>query len=682
MGLLMKLPLSMIRDLVHTSLTAEQIGDLLTMAGFELEGLDEVEGDAVLDIKVMANRGDGLSAMGLAREILAKDSDAKPTDLYVAATQRFARKADTTPGEGRIDIESDACDRFAFRLARNIENGDSPEWLQQRIRQTGQRPISLLVDLANYVMLEQGQPLHTFDLDALGGPHIVVRGGKPGEKLTTLNGDEHEVQPHHLVVCTPERAVGFAGIMGGLDTEVSATTKNLLLESAHFLNTSVRKTRKELGLSTEASYRFERSVDADGVVAAINRFQDLYEQITGRKDFAEGTCDVYHVSAAADPIPLDVTRASALLGMDVTAEQATRYLSALGFEVLDGAVRAPSWRADILREEDVIEEIGRVHGFDQIPETPIRGSATKGGVFGHYRLAMQARDALLRCGLDQIVSHSLRDKHPLDFKDEWRVGPRNPHSPELAYLRDSLLPSLADAAQRNGGKNVQLFEIGKVFVKGEYQTDESPEISFLMTGQVTAPHWNDKNVATVDFWYAKGVVEEIAAALGDTIVFDYPRNPDKRFHPTRQAGVLLNHGIDWAGMVGQIHPDIAEQLGLPEETFLAELDLLVFAIQDDLEHPLKAISRNPAVRRDIAFTIPQSVAYSALDSAIAQAGGDALEHHWLFDVYTGSHVAEGHHSLAIALQFRKMGTNLTDEDANRLRDGVVAAIQELGGVLR
>jgi len=678
----MKLPISMITDLVHTSLTPEQIGDLLTMAGFELEGLEEVEGQAVLDIKVMANRGDGLSALGLAREILAKDPNAKPTDIYIGATKRYARPADVAPSEGTIDIQTDACTRYAFRLAYNVVNGDSPEWLQKLIRQSGQRPISLLVDLSNFVMLEQGQPLHTFDLDKLGGPNIVVRGGRPGEKLTTLNGDEHEVQPHHMLICTPEKAVAVAGVMGGLETEVDANTKNMLLESAHFVNTSVRKTRKELGLNTEASYRFERSVDPAGVVAAINRFQDLYEQITGRKDFSESTHDVYQITADLRTIEYSPSRASVLLGMEVTAEQAEKYLGALGFDVQGTKVTPPSWRPDIVREEDVIEEIGRVHGFDRIPETPIRGTSTRGGQFGIYGISEKTRQALLRCGLDQVISHSLRDRHPLDFKEDWRVGPRNPHSPEMAWLRDSLLPGLAEAASRNGGKNVQLFEIGKVFVRGEYQTDESPEASFLITGQMGQPHWESKTPPVVDFWFAKGIVEEVAAALGDTIVFGLPRNPDRRFHPTRQAGILLNHGIDWAGTVGQIHPDVAEALGLPEETFMAEMDLLVFAIQDDLEHELKPVSRNPAVRRDIAFTISKDVPYSDVDQAIAQAGGAELEHHWLFDVYTGSHVAEGQQSLAIALQFRKMGGNLTDDDANKLRDGVVAAIQELGGVLR
>ncbi|MBL8040709.1 MAG: hypothetical protein JNM04_05120, partial [Chthonomonas sp.] len=274
----MKLPVQTIRDFVNTPLDANAIGDLLTMAGFELEGIEEVEGQQVLDIKVMANRGDGLSALGLAREILAKDHAATATELYQKTSARAAQGNSVAPAPNqtaKVTIETPDCTRYACLIYRNIKNGPSPEWLQQRIRATGQRPISLLVDVTNYVMLELGQPLHAFDLDKLNGQQIIVRHARSGEKLTTLDGTDHDLQPNQMMICDADRPIAAAGIMGGQETEVSDTATNVLLESAHFVNTSVRKTRKQLGLNTDASYRFERSVDPEGVVTALARFAEL-----------------------------------------------------------------------------------------------------------------------------------------------------------------------------------------------------------------------------------------------------------------------------------------------------------------------------------------------------------------------------------------------------------------------
>ncbi|MBL8047588.1 MAG: phenylalanine--tRNA ligase subunit beta [Chthonomonas sp.] len=687
----MKLPVSLLRSLVETNLSAEQIGDLLTMAGFELEGLDVVAGQDVLDIKVMANRGDGLSALGLAREILAKDAAAKPTELYNRLADRIAFGDENGNPGIRIQIETEDCTRFAARLIRGVKNGASPAPLQAVLEAAGLRPISLLVDLTNYVMLEMGQPLHAYDLGKLGGPDLGVRLANAGETLTTLNGDEHKLTTDHMVIFNANGAIGLAGVMGGLSTECDENTTDVLLEAAHFVNTRVRKTRKENGLNTDASYRFERSVDPEGVVSALNRFVELYMEAVGAQTpmdagVLSGVADVYPRPPQRREVTLRIPRAVELLGMPITTGEAIQHLSRLGMDVRsDGdtlRVALPSWRPDILREEDLVEELGRVHGYDKIPESPIVGHANRGGIFGVPKLADQARAALLRCGCDQVINHTLRDKHALDFSESWRLGPRNPHSPEMALMRDSLLPGLAESALRNGGRNVHLFEVGQVFLQGDYQVDESPEVAILSTGQLTRSHWSGGNPSEADFFSIKGMVEELAGALNDSITFDLPHDPDRRFHPTRQAGVLLDHGRLWAGTVGQIHPDLANELGLPEATFMAELDLLVFAIQDDMEHAIHDISRHPATRRDIAVMLPKSVPFATVIAAVNDACGDVLEDSWLFDVYEGQGVPEGNHSLALALQFRKMGATFTDEEANAVRDRAVSAVTSLGGVLR
>lgn len=685
----MKFPISMLNDFVQTSLTAEEVGDLLTMATFELEGIEEVEGEPVLDIKVVSNRGDGLSVYGLAREVLAKDPNSQPTELYIAAQFRFKMNDEAAPeaaSRTSVAIESPDCLRYGCRLFEGIANGDSPEWLQRRIRQCGLRPISLLVDLTNYVMIELGQPLHAFDFDKLAGHRIVVRKAREGEKLTTLNGDEHELQPNQLMICDAQKPVAVAGVMGGLETEVSESTATVLLESANFENISVRKTRKLLNLSTDASYRFERSVDPESVVAALNRFAQLLSQIQPDAKIVPGVVDEYPGKPTPRATTVRVSRAQKLLGMDVSVDDAKRYLERLGFGVSGNGepfeVLIPTWRPDIVREIDLVEEIGRVHGFEKIPDVLPVGTTTQGGLSGITQFKERTRETMLRCGFHEMVSHALRDISPLDFSDEYRLTVRNPHSPDMAYLRDSVLPCLADAAKRNGAKDIHLFEIGQVFIKGEVQVDESPELGFLSIGALGEAHWHGNKPAEADFYSIKGVVESISRSLGIEVTFRPPKNPDRRFHPTRQSGVLVNNGKLWVGTIGQIHPDTAEQVGLPPNTFMGELDLTVFATEQAADPQLRQFSRNPAVRRDMSFAIAQSVAFSSVEDAIREACGDVLERLWLFDRYIGPGIPEGQHSLSVALQLRKLGENFTDEEANQVRDRAVAALSSLGATPR
>ena len=662
----MKFPYAMLRDFVETTLDADQVGDLLTMAGFELEGIEDVEGDRVLDIKVVSNRGDGLSVFGLAREVLAKDESARPTEHYLAAQGRLGG----TVGQGDAEIvtvETQDCTRFACLTFEGARSQESPEWLQKRLRQAGMRPLGLVVDCTNYVMLELGQPMHMYDLDTLRGGKIVVRKAREGETLTTLNGVEHKLRPDQMMICDSERPVGAAGVMGGLDTEVTASTTRMLLEAAHFVNTSVRRTRKQMGLSTEASYRFERSVDTEGVVAAIHRFAQLYAECGGAALPTGAVIDVY--PSPPNPVTLRVrmSRATTLLGMEVTDDAAQRYLEALGFAVERGpesefVITAPTWRPDIVREDDVIEEIGRVHGFDRIPETLPHGATTRGGQSAIEDAIDLIREKLLRAGFHQIVSHTLRDAHPLDASGE-RVGPRNPGSPELALLRNSTWPSLAEAAARNGGKNVHLFETGRVFdpVAGERRM-----LGIYSHGSLYPTHRQNDPSPTADFFSLKGVAETLGADLG------FGSSNDPRLHPTRQAAV---QGL---GVIGEIHPDSAEATGLPSGAVLLEFDLQQLATSAQKPLYYAPISRNPAVRRDIAFLVDKATPFASIERTLTNACGDVLEKLWLFDIYEGKGVPEGQHSLAVALQLRKMGENFTDEEANQVREQAVAALVSLG----
>jgi phenylalanyl-tRNA synthetase beta chain len=656
----------MFRDLVETPLSAEGIGELLTMAGFELEAIETVEGEPVLDVNVMSNRGDAASVLGLAREVLAKHPGSRATPLMERLLAGYALGDEQAPDAGQVAsvrVETPQCSRYVARVFESVENGPSPGWVQERIRRVGLRPISLLVDLTNLVMLETGQPLHAFDLDRLG-PRVVVREATEGEAMETLDGVRREFAAGDVLITDGDRPVAVAGVMGGLDTEVHEGTTRCLLESAHFSNTVVRATRKRLGMHTDASYRFERWVDPEGAVRAVNRFADLLGATT-----VPGIVDVRADRPPRGRVALRFDRCRRLLGADVTDEQCGRYLQALGFcpEPIEGGLTclSPSWRNDVEREEDLIEEVGRVHGYEHIrTEAPV-GSTPLGGVHGRYARIDRLRQRLVRAGLAEMLSHTLRDLHPLDALGE-RVRVRTPHSPETALLRNSILPSLADAARRNVGRELRLFEVGRVFLGGE----ERVELGLLLGPGGVEGAWGSPPQHKADLFYAKSVV---AHALGP-LEWRLPTDPDPRLHPGRQAACQY-------GTVGEVHPRAARACGLDPGTLLASIRLDEWADTEPVEAPFRPLRRQPPVRRDIAVELPASVPYALLERAVVGAGGDLLEHHWLFDVYHGPGVEEGHRSLGLALVFRGDHT-LTDEEANQARNRVVEALLPLGARLR
>jgi phenylalanyl-tRNA synthetase beta chain len=371
--------------------------------------------------------------------------------------------------------------------------------------------------------------------------------------------------------------------------------------------------------------------------------------------------------------------------MPITSEQAESYLSRLGFkpEKVDSDtfhVLSPTWRPDIVREEDLIEELGRVHGYDKIPETMIKGTATMGGPQGFQLWTDWLREAALRAGLSQIISHSLCDLHPLDEPDTGRIGPRTPSSPDMAQLRSSLLTSLAEAARRNNAKEIQIFEIGHVFAGTETEYSEEVRLGMLTAGPTTSAGWSTKEGSTASFFTLKGTLETIFANVGLKPQFVVPVTSDRRLHPMRQARILV--GGEDIGFIGQIHPDVAKQASLAVETMLAEISLVPAYAQRELSLDLHPVSRHPATRRDMSVLVDKNVTYEDLALKIQQAGAELLEKQWLFDVFEGQGIPEGKHALGIAIQLRKLDSTFTDEEANRVRDHVVEALAELGATTR
>lgn len=675
----MRVSVEWLKEYVSTKANAEEIGSTLTMLGIELEAIEDSEIGPVLNFKVTPNRGDCLSVLGLARELCAKESSRyQPTELMHSAIKGFPLGDENTVCvDASVQIiDENLCPRYGARVFHDTSIGQSSSLIQKRIIACGMRPINVIVDITNYVMLELGQPLHAFDLEKLREKKIVVRQAKRGEKLTTLDGEERELDANMLMICDAQSPVAVAGVMGGLDSEVTTSTKHILLESAHFDASSVRRTRKKLGMSTEASYRFERYVDPEGVIRALNRFAQLYEKESRCKS-APGVIDVYPMRYQPKKITVREQRWNTLLGMNVPIASAASSLITLGCKVHENGnaleVTPPSWRNDLLIEDDFVEEIGRVWGYEKIPELLPQGSTPLGGEYSEAKFYSDARNTMLRLGFTEVHSHTFREKSITDPECEY-VEIRNPISPELRFLRPSLLHALCDVAQKHRTRPLRLFETGKVFTTGK----EEMCLAGFLSGRLLEEHWANKQSPPADFFTLKGIIEELFRILSRD--FHVSESSDLRFHPNRQANIQT--GSETVGIMGQLKTPLCEELNIPAESFVFEINLDLCYQASSVEPQYKHISPYPAVRRDIAFAISKEVKFSSIENAIKNSISDVLENFWLFDVYEGKGVEEGHHSLAVAVVLRHKEKTLTDEEANEYREIAFRAVEKFGAVRR
>jgi phenylalanyl-tRNA synthetase beta chain len=672
----MRLPVEWIREYAPIEAGPEEIAERLTMAGLEVEETAESDLGAVLDIKVTPNRGDCLSVVGVARELAAAHNvPLKP--LPVEATSD-AGGADLV----KVTIEDpELCPRYAARVIRNVKVGPAPQWIQDRVTAAGMRPINNIVDVTNYVMLETGQPLHAFDYEKVRDRHIVVRRATEGETLTTLDGVERTLTSEMLVIADPSGPVALAGVMGGADSEMSEDTTTVLLESAHFHPRAPRRTARALDMRTEASYRFERTVDPAGAAAAADRACQLIAQI-GAGEPAPGIVDMQPIPPVTRVVTVRAARVAAMLGYDVGASRVVDALTRLGFQVDGGPaeamrVRIPSWRQDIVREIDLVEEVGRVLGYEHIPETLPKGETTQGGDSEWSRFAERVREALAGAGLWEIVGHSLRPDSLLDAADAGadRRTIRKPLA-DLTGLRQSVLPGLVDVLERNarrGQSPLAFFEVGRVF-RGER---ENTEIGGILAGPLSSPFWQkDGRGQTADFYTARGVVERLLAALRAADVRFEPV-ADPRFHPGRAATVLAGHQA--VGVVGELHPRHTANLSTRERVLAFTLD---FEALQDLSARAAAFeqpSAFPSVARDLAPRVSRQVPFGTIQESVRALGIGILEAFALRDVYEGAPLPEGTCSLTLSFTFRAPERTLTDEEVNDALARIRTALEQSAG---
>jgi phenylalanyl-tRNA synthetase beta chain len=682
----MRLVLSWLKEFVDVDAPAERIADTLGLRGFEVASLERLaDGDAVIDFEVTANRPDCLSVLGLAREVATAFD--RPIVLPSTASGARVALAPLEVGSSpdlRVTIEEpELCPRYAAAVA-SVTIGASPGWMAARLHAAGVRPISTIVDVTNYVNVELGQPMHAFDLATLAGGEIRVRRARPGEAIRTLDAIDRKLDAEMLVIADRDRAQAIAGVMGGAASEVSARTRRVAFESAYFKPASVRRTSKRLGLKTEASSRFERGADIGAQVVAIQRAVALMRQI-GAGAVEGPVVDCYPAPRGPRTMHLRRDRLARLLGVPVPDADVVRILRHLGLDVAPTAdgwdAVAPTFRVDLLREVDLIEEVGRHFGFDRLDATFPAVTVPAPPPDPRVPRDRLVRRVLTAAGLSEAVTFGFIESAAaaLFAADLAPVGIGNPLSAKFDTLRPSLLPGLVDALahnRRHGQRHIRLFEIGARFLAG----GETRGAAFAWTGTGSGEHWSGAG-REVDFFDVKGVVEALCAALEVPVRFEPVERP---FLVAGQAAsAIVADGPatgEIAGVLGQLPPAVAAERGLPakDRVFVAEvgLDLLARARVGRSE-ATRPLPRHPAVVRDLSIVVVDTLPAAIIRGTILAAGRALpapLVDVGFFDRYRGAGVPEGSISVSVRLTFQADDRTLTDAEVQQSVEAILGAL--------
>ncbi len=641
--------------------------------------------DHILELGLTPNRADCLNMVGVAYEVSAVLE--KQLNLPKPTLSETTESASDFISVNIDDLEDNPY--YGAKVIRNIQVGPSPEWMQNRLIAAGIRPINNVVDITNYVLLEYGQPLHAFDYDRFGSKEILVRRAKDGEEIVTLDDEKRKLEAHHLVITNGSEPVAVAGVMGGADSEVSDTTTTVLLEAAYFNPSLVRQASKDLGLRSESSTRFEKGIDRNRVYEAANRAAQLLEELAGGEVLEgmveEGPRYVDHYN-----VTVSGTRANKVLGTSIQTEDIHKIFKRLDFayEVEEDVfnVEVPTRRPDITLEEDLIEEIGRIYGYDRIPTTLPEGSTTPGELNPAQKKRRLVRRYLQDSGLYQAITYSLTTEekanryHGLATEDQPAyVGVSMPMSEERAVLRRTILPQLLEVVQYNQNRqinDVAIFEVGSTYMTEESKLKNLPnehqKLAGAFTGLWHSHPWQQEK-KPVDFYVVKGVLDGLFEKLGlnDRIVYQQAKR--EGFHPGRTAILLLDG--KQIGIVGQLHPADQKEWDI-KETYLFELELDELFSADVPPVVYNALPRYPSISRDIALILDQDVQAGEVQAGIQAAGGDLLKQVSIFDLYEGEHMDEGKKSVAYSLTYYNPEKTLTDEDVEKVHHKVIDYVKD------
>ena len=643
--------------------------------------------DVVLEFELTANRADCFSVFGLVREIAAITGN-KPHFPEIKVNED-----DNTKLNDIFSVEiadPDLCSRFSTRMLKNVKIGPSPEWMQQRLEGAGIRSINNVVDVTNFVMIELGHPMHAYDYDKITGKKLIARRAIEGEELHTLDDTSRKAKGEMLVIADSEKAAGLAGIMGGFETEITDTTTTVVLESADFYGPCIRRTARACGLSSEASGRFERGVDSETTIKALDRAAQLLQEM-GACTVCEGIVDVYPNPKQANYVTFTPEQINNHLGTNIAKDVMLNIITSVGFDVTKDendeiTVKVPSWRNDVTCMADISEEIARLHGFDKIKSTLPNGVSMQGTQSAKQTFIDKVKASLSSQGLYETISFALTNEEtfnklniPQDSPLRKAVPIMNPLSDEYPLVRTTLLSSIFDNLARNLARkndDVALFEVGSVFFPKALPVTELPDevvkIAGAITGRRNAQGWNQTN-DMVDFYDAKGIIEELLANLRVTR-YTVETGTHYAMHPGKTA--LFKKGRDVIATVGEVHPAVLSAYGITKPVYIFELDATIVMkyMAKDLKY--KALPKYPATSRDLAMLVDVDVNAADIEKAMTKAAGQNLTQITLFDVYTGKQVEEGKKSLAFSLTFQSNDKTLTDAEIDPAIEKIVAKLQK------
>jgi phenylalanyl-tRNA synthetase beta chain len=671
----MKISIEWLKEYVDIKESLEKLKEDLSKIGLLVEGISEAPGTAVLEIEVTSNRPDCLSHIGIAREIAA---------LYRRPLRLPPVQEKLSISEERIPFkieipDRDLCPRYVGLVMDGIQVGTSPEWMQRRLEAAGMRPLNNVVDITNYVLLEMGHPLHAFDFDILRQGKIVVARAKQGQKMQTLDGTERDLDSEMLMINDGEGPVAIAGVMGGLNSEISLSTKRVLLESAYFSAAATRRTSKKLGLSTEASYRFERGADWENTIPAIARTCLLIEQLAGGR-IAGSIQDAYPEKKPPVRIQLQRKNANALLGVDLSSKFIESILKRLNFQLEPQGkgvwnVTCPTFRADMELEADLIEELARFYGYQNIPST-LPPSKDVGIPSPVYSLENAIRDILTGQGYNEAVNLSFASESDhLEFPplEGGRIAVKNPLTEDLHFMRSTLAPGLVRSAKRNfnyGERRVRLFEIGKVYYPGPDRTPaERNAIGILGTGGMTDQNWANA-AGEYTFYHMKGVLEALLRGLRIRSFEIISTDAVGWMNPAEAA--IVKAGGEIIGVLGSLSPTLEEKYKLKQPAYLAEIDFERLARHAFAPVQYEPLPKYPSVERDMSIVVNAGLAYETIRNGIAGLRMPELMGIDLIDVYEGEKIPVGKISLTLRLTFQDRERTLTVDRVQGFIDTVLS----------
>ena len=635
--------------------------------------------DVVFEYEVTSNRVDCFSVVGIAREAAATFGK----EFHPPVVTPTGNDEDVNAYiKVRVENE-DLCPRYCARVVKNIKIGPSPKWMQRRLASVGIRPINNLVDITNYVMEEYGQPMHAYDLDTIAGKEIVVRNAEKGEKFTTLDGQERELDETVLMICDGEKSIGIAGIMGGENSMITDDVKTMLFEAACFDGTNIRKSSKKVGLRTDASGKFEKGLDPNNAQAAIDRACQLIEEM-GAGEVVGGMVDVYSKKKEPVRVPFDPDAINELLGTQISKEDMIGYFEKIGivYDEASGEVVTPTFRHDLFRMADLAEEVARFYGYDNIPTTLPRGEATTGKLSFKLRVEEVARDIAEFCGFSQGMTYSFESPKvfdklliPEDSSLRQAVEIMNPLGEDYSIMRttplNGMLTSLATNYNRRN-KNVRLYELGNIYLPKALPLTELPKERM----QFTLGMYGEG-----DFFSMKGVVEEFFEKIGLHKKEVYDPNSGKPYlHPGRQANILYDGVV--VGYLGEVHPDVADTYGIGTRAYIAVIDMPEIVERATFDRKYTGIARFPAVTRDISMVMPKEILVGQIEDVIEKKGGAYLESYALFDIYEGAQIKEGYKSVAYSIVFRAQDKTLEDAEVTEAMNRILKALEGMGIELR